>query len=160
MKRFTITLALALGMVGLFSGCTSMVKFAPYPSAAAWTPDVKPLGTVSADSGRWPLSLHSQPSDYTYYSALRAKAAQTYGVPEPEIVLGEVSVQIGAELDGTIRDWKASAAAGWKKVGVPATSAPAQSAVDKMVALKKLLDAGVITQSEFDAKKKALLENL
>jgi len=157
MKSKLLVSLLGLALLTLCSGCTSVVKFAPYPSAAAWTPEVKPLGTVTADSGKWPLSLHSQPSDYTYYSALRAKAATAYGVPEPEIVLGEVTVKIGAEIDGTIRDWTATAAAGWSKTVV---AAPAKSTADALLELKKLLDAGAITPAEYEAKKKVLVEKL
>lgn len=157
MKTKLLASMLGLALLALFSGCTSVVKFAPYPTADAWSGDVKTLGTVEADSGKWPLSLHAQPSEYTYYSALRAKAAKTYSVPESEIVLGEVEVKIGAELDGTIRDWKASAQAGQKKAGA---AIAAKSSADALMDLKKLLDAGAINQAEYDAKKKALLEKL
>ena len=39
----------------------------------------------------------------------------------------------------------------------PVQSAPVASAADEIMKFKGLLDAGVITQEEFDAKKKQLL---
>ena len=158
MKRLTpLLLGLACLVALISTGCTSVVKCAPYPSAEAWTPEVKKLGIVTADSGKWPLSLHSVPPDYTFYAALRSVASGTYGVPESEIVLGEVTVQIGAELDGTIRDWKATAEAG-QKSGAPVSVGKTPS--EALLELKKLLDAGAITQEEYAAKKKSLLEKL
>jgi len=112
--------------------------------------------TVTADAGFWPLSLHAPPPDYTFYSALRAKAASTYGVFQDEIVVGEVTVKIGAELAGTIRDWKATAEVGQKKQ----TAASAKSPGDSLLELKKLLDAGAITPAEYEAKKKSLVDRL
>lgn len=153
-KLFPCIIGLALI---LFTGCTSVIKVPPYPSAAAWDTSVKALGPVTADSGLWPLSLHSSPPEQTYYSALKSKAASQYGVGENEVVLSEVTVSIGAELDGTIRDWKATATAGQKKGGA-ISSAPKPS--DALLELKKLLDAGAITPAEFEAKKKVLLEKL
>ncbi len=157
MKRITPLLLGLAGLLALFTtGCTSVVKCPPYPTADSWSGEVKTLGPVKADSGKWPLSLHQQPSDYTYYSALVAKAESLYGVPKAEIILSEVDVKLLAEMDGTIRDWKASATAGQKKVQVTAGKTP----TDTLVALKKLLDAGAITQAEYDAKKKELLGRL
>lgn len=40
------------------------------------------------------------------------------------------------------------------------TTAPAKSTADSLMELKKLLDAGAITQAEYDAKKKALMDKL
>jgi len=93
----------------LLTGCVSVVKC---PPSGAWGPEVQPLGLVKADSGGWPLSLRSTPSDYTFYSALREKAEKQFGVSKNDVVLGEVTVNIGAEMDGTIRDWSAQAMAG------------------------------------------------
>jgi len=145
-----------LTLLAFSSACTSMIKVAPYPDATPWADDVKHLGAVTADSGLWPLSLHSAPPDYTFQSALRAKASSQYGVPQEEIVLGEISVQIGSELDGTIRDWKATAEAGQRKV----MAKKARSETESLIELKKLLDAGVITQEEYDEKKKTVLDRL
>jgi hypothetical protein len=156
MKYNVIVSVIIAILAWAFSGCTSLVKVPPYPTGTAWSSEVKRLGVVTADSGRWPLSLHSVPSDYTFQAALRSKAAAQFGVPETEIVLGEASVKVGAELDGTIRDWKATAEAGQlKNVG-----AVAKSPSDGLLEVKKLLDAGAITQAEFDAKKKILMERL
>ena len=150
------SLPFGLALLALaFTGCVSVVKYPPSP-AAAWGPDVRKLGTVTATSGKWPLSLQSIPPDYTFYSALRSVTSGTYGVPETEIVLGEVTVQIGAELDGTIRDWKATADAGQEKTAKPAP----KSTADALIELKKLLDVGAITPAEYAAKKNALLEKL
>jgi hypothetical protein len=156
----TKLLASILGLacaLALLTGCTSVIKVAPFPDSTPWGDDVRPLGTVMAKSGAWPLSLHSAPPDHTFYSALRANASSQFGVPEPEIVLGEVTVQIGAEMDGTIRDWKATAEAGQRKV---AAAPKAKSAADSLIELKKLFDAGAITPVEYEAKKKTLLEKL
>lgn len=144
---FTLTL--------VFSGCTSIVRVAPFPNGEAWSAEVKRLGIVTADSGRWPLSLHSLPPEYTFQAALRSAAGQRFGVPEGEIVLGEATVKIMAEIDGTIRSWKATAEAGQRK---SQSGEKSPSAV--LVELKKLLDAGVISQGDYDVKKKALLEKL
>ncbi len=177
MKRITAfaaelaTTLLCLALFALCSGCTSVIKVAPYPTPAPWSDDVKRLGTVTADSGRWPLSLHSVPPDYTFYAALRAKASSQFNVPEAEVLLGEVTVKIGAELDGTIRDWKATAIAGrgiagQGKESQPAISgrasesAPARSPADALMEIKRLLDSGAITKDEYEALKKPLLEKL
>jgi hypothetical protein len=146
---------LALSAGASFSGCSSVVKF-PATAAQPWDASVKKLGTVSADSGRWPLSLNQAPTEYTYYSALKKKAAATYIVPEQEVVLGEVSVEISAEINGTVRSWKATAEAGQAKTA----GVTGKSAGDALLELKKLLDAGAITPAEYDGKRKALVEKL
>jgi hypothetical protein len=94
----------------LLCGCVSTINYPAYPSAN-WN-GIKTLGTVTADSGAWPLSLNAPPPDYTYYSALCSKASEQFNVPKSQVVLGEVSVVYGSEMDGTIRDWKATAIAG------------------------------------------------
>ena len=105
----------------LLIGCTSQLAFQGY---GVWNADVKELGVVSScngkscDKAQWPLSLKTPPEATTYHAALRREAAEKYGVSEHEIVLGEVSVEILAELDGTIRSRKATAIAG-KIVKVP-----------------------------------------
>jgi len=101
-----------VAVAALLCGCVSTVK---YPPSAGWDgPNIKPLGEVAADSGRWPLSLHTTPPEYTFYAALRDKAVAQYNVPVNSVVIGEMTVTIGAEMDGTIRDWKATALAGQK----------------------------------------------
>src|SRR5438132_11376578 len=102
MKNILIMIAAAT----LFCGCASTIKYPAYPAAVNWQKDVKILGPVTADSGRWPLSLNSPPPDYTYYTALQAKAAEQYHVPRSQVVLGEVAVNYMAEVVGTIRSWK------------------------------------------------------
>lgn len=104
------------------------------------------------------LVLRSALPGQTFYSALQVQAASQYSVPEQEVVLREVTVQIGAERDGTIRDWKATAEAGQKKGG--AAAKPAKSAADSLLELKELLDAGAIIPAEYEAKKKAALDKL
>ena len=42
----------------------------------------------------------------------------------------------------------------------PVVSAPDKSTADRLLELKKLLDAGALTKEEYDAKKKILLEKL
>lgn len=111
-KKFTAILA---SYALLFVGCQT-VTFPPYGS---WTPEVETLGPVRAESGGWPLSLKAPPPEYTFHSALRSVAHGTYGVPENEVVLGEVSVEFMSELDGTIRSWKASAIAGRNRNAPP-----------------------------------------
>lgn len=146
--------ALVIAALG-FSGCTSIVKVAPFPSPTAWDdPAVKKLGPVSADSGVWPLSLHSVP-DYTIQSTLRSNASNKYKVPADQIVLSEATVQVGAELDGTIRDWKATAEAGQLANG-GAEKTPAQ----QLTELKKLLDAGLISKADYETKKAAILQKM
>jgi hypothetical protein len=108
MKKLISLLAAAT----LLCGCASNLKYAPYPASGLDAPGVKVLGPVAADSGKWPLSLNVPPPDYTYYAALRDKAAGQYSVPQNQVVLGEVSVNYTAEVVGTIRSWKASAIAG------------------------------------------------
>lgn len=65
-------------------------------------------------------------------------------------------MKIGAEMDGTIRDWKATAEVGQKKPTVAAAKSPG----DALLELKKLLDAGAITSAEYEAKKSVLIEEL
>ena len=99
----------SLVALALLAGCTSMVKYPPF---GEWTVTTEELGPVTANSGKWPLSLKTPPPEYTYYSALRSVARGMYGVPENEIVLGEVDVKFSSEIDGTIRSWTATAKAG------------------------------------------------
>jgi hypothetical protein len=118
----------AILAAALLCGCVSTIKYPAYP-VVSWA-QVKTLGVVTADSGGWPLSLNSPPPDYTYYSALQNKAAKQYDVPKSQVVLGEVSVNYGAEMDGTIRDWTATAIAGQNTnapVFIDAPSAPEES---------------------------------
>ncbi len=156
MKRENLILLLACCFALVFTGCTSTIRVPPYPSSEPWGADVKRLGAVTATSGPWPLSLNSLPPSYTFQAALRSQAANQFGVPEPEIVVGEATVQIGAELDGTIRNWKATAEAGRRM----AEATKAKSPSDSLIELKKLLDAGAITQGDYERKKKALLDKL
>ncbi len=118
---FTLTAA-------LLSGC-SVTKSSLYPGTGV-TPDlhesgVTPLGEVTAcqgafckkedDSGyEWPLSLPQPPPALTYQRAIQAKAAKQYGVPEDQIVVGEIAVGYHAEMIGTIRGWEATAPVGRK----------------------------------------------
>lgn len=117
MKKILLLITLA----SLLAGCASAVKYAPF---GEWSSDVRTLGQVTAESGGWPLSLHTPPPEYTFYSALRKKASSTYHVPENEIVLGEVDVKFMSEIDGTIRSWTASATAGQKPQAATAAGSP------------------------------------
>jgi hypothetical protein len=157
MKRSVFIPIIVSSIALILTGCTSVLKVAPYPTSGPWGDDVRRLGTVSASSGPWPLSLHSMPPDYTFHAALRAKAASQFGVPESEVVLGEVTVNLGSELDGTIRDWKVTAEAGQRRTPEPTKE---KSPSNALIELKKLFDAGAITPDEYDAKKKALLQRL
>ena len=58
------------------------------------------------------LSLPAPPPAYTYQSALAKKAAKQYGIPESDVVIGEMKVGYYAEMIGTIRGWKADAPVG------------------------------------------------
>jgi hypothetical protein len=151
-KDMRMRTLLLLGVM-ILTGCKSMITLPPSPNEE-WGDDVKRLGLVKADSGLWPLSLRSVPPEYTFQSALRRNAASKFGVPEPEVMLGPTMVEIGAELDGTIRDWKATAEAGQRKQTTRGDTSAA------LMALKKLFDAGAITQAEYEAKKKDLLGKL
>jgi hypothetical protein len=62
----------------------------------------------------WPIGLSHPPTALTYQKALKQKAAKQYGIPEDEVVLGEVSVGYTTELIGTIRGWEATAPVGRK----------------------------------------------
>jgi len=103
------TIIYLLAATTLLTGCESVVK---YPPSANWDSTVHVLGPIKADSGFWPLSLRHTPPQYTFTSALQNKAATQYNVPASSVVLGEMSVSIGSEMDGTIRDWTAQALAG------------------------------------------------
>lgn len=108
------------------SGC-SVTKNTLYPGTAQ-TPNlqekgVKTLGEVTACQGawckkedgsgyEWPMSLPQPPPAYTYQRAIQKKAAKQYGIPEEEIVVGEISAGYHAEMIGTIRGWEASAQVG------------------------------------------------
>lgn len=155
-NKNTIIIVLAF-VLALFSGCVSQINVPPSPDIA-WDDSVKVLGPVTAKHGRWPLSLKSPPPAETYYVALRTTAASTFGVRESDVVLRDVSVQIGAEMDGTIRDWKATAVAGQRAGG--ASVAATKSTADALMELKKLLDAGAISPAEYEAKKKVLIDKL
>lgn len=155
MNTRSILPVVMISVIGLTAGCTSIVKVAPYPSVTAWSnPAVKKLGPVSADSGAWPLSLHAVPN-YTIQSALRSNASDKYRVPADQIVLSESTVQVGAEMDGTIRDWKATAEAGQL-----ANGGGSETPTQKLTELKKLLDAGLISKADYETKKAAILQKM
>jgi hypothetical protein len=123
MKRLCIIAALMV----LLTGC-GVNKSSLYPGTGA-TADlreegVQVLGEVTACQGawckkdgggyEWPVSISHPPPALTYQKALRQKAAKQYGIPEGEVVLGEVSVGYHTEMIGTIRGWEATAVAGRK----------------------------------------------
>jgi hypothetical protein len=112
----------------LLSGC-SVTKSSLYPGTAQ-TPNlqeqgVQLLGEVTACQGafckkedggyEWPMSLPQPPPAYTYQRAIQKKAATHYGVPEAEILVGEIAVGYHAEMIGTIRGWEATAMVGRKQ---------------------------------------------
>jgi len=112
-------------------GC-GVTKSSMYPGTAQ-TPDLKEqgvqrLGEVTACQGsfckkdeggyEWPISLPQPPPAYTYQRAIQKKAAKQYGIPEQEIVVGEIAVGYHAELIGTIRGWEATAMVGRKRATV------------------------------------------
>jgi hypothetical protein len=100
----------------LLAGCESTLK---YPPSTNWSAGTKILGPVEADSGMWSLSLSAPPPEYTYFAALRDKAAFKFNVPTESVAIGEMTVSIGAEMDGTVRDWHASAIAGQNTNSIP-----------------------------------------
>ena len=62
--------------------------------------------------------------------------------------------EIGSVLAGLINERQSASGA---PVAFAAPPAPADNALDNLAKLKALLDSGVITQEEFDAKKKQIL---
>lgn len=64
---------------------------------------------------------------------------------------------IGNALSGLINERQSSTVSASNVAPVAPVAAPAGSAIDDLAKLKTLLDSGVITQEEFDAKKKQLL---
>lgn len=111
----------------LLTGC-GVNKRSLYPGTAQpadlRAPTIQILGDVTACQGawckkpeggyEWPIGLSHPPAALTYQRALERKAAQQFGVPESEVVLGDISVGFTTELIGTIRGWEASAVAGRK----------------------------------------------
>lgn len=95
----------------LLAGCSSMMTYAPMQG---YTHELKQLGPVKADSGKWPLSLHIPPPEYTFQLALRNAAAKAYGVKADDVILSEINVKFMSEMDGTIRSWEATATAALK----------------------------------------------
>ena len=108
------------------TGCISSPTL--YPGTGQ-TPDLREpgvtvLGEITACQGAWckkddggyesQLSLPAPPPAYNYQSLIRKKAASVYGVPEGEVVIGEMKVGYYAELIGTIRGWSATAVVGRK----------------------------------------------
>ena len=78
---------------------------------------------------------------YTYYAILKMGEASRYECDvESAIIAGEIVVP--DEF----------------KPKTNTTQTPAVSAADELIKLKKLLDAGAITQEEYDAAKKKLLD--
>jgi len=133
-----VLLSLGLITIALFlTGC-GVTKSSLYPGTGS-TPSLQEagvtiLGEVTACQGgfckkegggyEWPLSLPQPPPAYTYQRAIQKKAATQYGVPEADIVVGEIAVGYHAELIGTIRGWEASALVGRKAAGGAAQAAP------------------------------------
>lgn len=99
----------------LLTGCESTLK---YPPTAGWKTS-QPLGPITATSGIWPLSLNAPPPQYTYFAALRDKAAYKFNIPPASVEFDEMTVTFGSELDGTVRDWRATAIAGQNTNAIP-----------------------------------------
>lgn len=125
-------LAPFLALILLVLSSCGINKSSLYPGTSQ-TPDlresgVQVLGEVTACQGawckkegggyEWPIGLSHPPTALTYQKAIREKAAKQYGIPEEEIVLGEISVGYRTELIGTIRGWEATAPVGRKAVSV------------------------------------------
>lgn len=128
-----VLVSLGLMTVTLFlTGC-GVTKSSLYPGTGQ-TPSLQEagvtiLGEVTACQGgfcegQWPLSLPQPPPAYTYQRAIQKKAATQFGVPEAEIVVGEIAVGYHAELIGTIRGWEATALVGRKTGGAASQAAP------------------------------------
>ena len=64
----------------------------------------------------WPMSLPQLPPAYTYQRAIQKKASKQFGVPEDEIVVGEIAVGYYTEMIGTIRGWEATAMVGRRRL--------------------------------------------
>ncbi len=94
----------ALLAVALCVGCAStmVVPDSGSPEGA------RHLGPVRADSGKWPISLNAPPPTDQIHAELRRAAAKEYGVSEGRVVLTGIEMSVMAELNGTIRKWKAT----------------------------------------------------
>jgi hypothetical protein len=107
-----LLLALALAFL---SGCLST----PTLYQGNGIDGLAPLGEVTVCAGSFckkadggyesMLSLPGPPPAYSYEAALRKKAAAVFGVPEPQIAIGDMQVAYYAEFIGTIRGWVATA---------------------------------------------------
>ena len=142
-ERSAVLLPLILALI-LLTGCISSPTL--YPGTGQ-TPDLQEpgvtvLGEVTACQGAWckkddggyesQLSLPAPPPAYTYQSALAKKAAKQYGIPESDVVIGEMKVGYYAEMIGTIRGWKADAPVGKSLKRSGSTSASSVASASPM----------------------------
>ena len=65
--------------------------------------------------------------------------------------------EIGNVLSGLINERQTNTATAQAATSAQSAPAPQSNSMDDLVKLKSLLDSGIITQEEFDAKKKQLL---
>jgi hypothetical protein len=109
----------------MLSGCAGVNKSYVYPGTGnPQEPGVTLLGEVTTCKGawckkegggyEWPIGLSHPPTPLYFQKAIREKAAKVYGVPEEELIVGEISVGYTTELIGTIRGWEATAPVGRK----------------------------------------------
>lgn len=162
-------LTVALCTLLLLSACTTQLAYRGY---GTWDQSVKVLGPVevcrgafcqSSDEGaQFALALMMPPEAETYHAALRAKAATVYHVPEEQIVLSEVQVHVVSEMVGTVRGWRAIAQAGQKPPPPPpaAVAPAAPSIADRLEALRALHVRGLVSDTEYNARREKILDGL
>jgi len=170
---------LLASITALLSGC-SVSATSVYPGTGLTfdlrEDGVQILGEVTAcqgafckndESGRteWPMSLTVPPPAATYQAAIRKNAVRIYNVPEDQIVVGEVKVGYYTELVGTIRGWTATAPVG-RRTAVTRSERPEAGAAtktdtvpDRLRLLHDLRRQGLITDSEFNAKRDKILSD-
>ena len=137
---------------------------------------VQTLGEVTAcqgafcendETGRteWPMSLTVPPPAATYQAAIRKKAVRIYNVPEDQIVVGEVKVGYYNELVGTIRGWTATAPVGRRTAVTRSerlesgSETKTETVPDRLRLLDDLRREGLITDSEYNARRDSILNN-
>ncbi|HJW74725.1 MAG TPA: SHOCT domain-containing protein [Thermoleophilia bacterium] len=157
-----------MSVIGVLAGCVQRV---PYPDLGMWDGDVKVLGPATACQGghccpnnrcQWPLALTVPPPTETYHRALVDDAVNRYDVPAAEVVLDNVMVTLHTEVVGTVRGWAAEAVAGRRPSEPDRQPAltPSSKAETRLKNLDELYRKGLLTEDEFKARRKAILDEL
>lgn len=167
---YGIIVALAVLAV---QGCAGQRQRVAYSDFGNWDESVTVLGPVSACQGgfccpdgqcQWPLSLTNPPPVETFHRALIEEAVKQYHVPEDQVVLDDVTVELITEIVGTVRGWSAEAVAGQRASsanGVAGDRAPAPATVEqRLQQLETLHGKGLLTDDEFNTKRSAILSEL